>query len=167
MRVILLMMLVSATAVAADVRMAIDKVPEKKLFNAGEFNIDGYGTASILNAQRSKDDVVLGAGLGASYWFTRGFGAGLRAESDNTAHSLVDRGIGRLQVRAPLWDRVAPYGFLDGIFDFERDKWSAGAGGGLEFRFYKGLGVFGEAGLAVNTEGEGRMRGAAGMRLSF
>jgi hypothetical protein len=50
---------------------------------------------------------------------------------------------------------------------FERDRWQAGAGGGLEFRFNKYIGTFGEAGLNVDTEGVGKMMGAVGIRLAF
>lgn len=145
------------------------KIDEKaaKLFRSGEFNLDLYGVGTIGNEKRTPEDVNLGGGIGATYWITRGFGLGVRGESEDTHHSVVDRGILRLSVRAPIWDRVAPYGYLDGAFDFERDGWHAGAGGGLDFRLVKGWGLFGEAGLQVDTKGEGQMRGAAGVRLNF
>lgn len=142
-------------------------IPEK-LFNGKEFSLDLYGTASLSNADRDPDHVRFGAGVGANYFFTRGLGFGLRGETDNAGHDFVDRAKGRVLFRAPLWDRIAPYGFVEGGFDFERDDWSAGAGGGLEFRFTRNIGVFGEAGLEMDTEdGAGRMRGNAGLRITF
>lgn len=136
-------------------------------FNAKEFSLDLYGTGSLSNADRDSDNIRFGAGLGANYFFTRGLGIGLRGESDNTGHSFVDRVKARALFRAPLWDRLAPYGFVEGGFNFERDDWGAGAGGGLEYRFGPRLGVFAEAGLEVDTGGSGLMRGTAGLRLTF
>lgn len=154
-------------AVAAEPVLNLETEPADQLFRAGEFNLDLYGVGTLGNSSRDPDDVNLGGGIGGTYWITRGFGIGGRAESEDSRHSVVDRGIVRLTVRAPLWDRVSPYGYLDGAFDFERNGWQAGAGGGLELRIVQGWGLFGEAGLQVDTEGEGNMRGAAGVRLTF
>lgn len=138
-------------------------------FLAGEWNLDLYGTGALANESRSKDDLVFGGGLGASYWITRGFGLGAKVETDNLVggfeHSVFDRALGRVQVRAPLWDRVAPYGFVEGGYQFERNEWIAGTGGGLDFRLAKGWALFGEAGLQVTPEGHGSMKGVAGVRL--
>jgi hypothetical protein len=152
--------------------MAADKAPApppvaEPFYRAGEFNLDLYGTGSIGDSDRNPNNIRVGAGAGATYFFTRGLGFGFRGETDNAGHSFVDRATGRVIVRAPLWDRIAPYGYVDGTFNFEVDKWSAGAGGGLEYRFFRNVGVFAEAGLLVDTEGDGKMRGAAGLRLSF
>lgn len=136
-------------------------------FNAKEFSLDLYGTGSLSNADRDADNIRFGAGVGVNYFFTRGLGIGLRGESDNTGHSFVDRAKARGLFRAPLWDRLAPYGYVEGGFDFERDDWGAGAGGGLEFRLSKNVGFFGEAGLEVDTGGSGMMRGNAGLRITF
>lgn len=164
----LIAFLLMATAALAS---AADSTATHELFKAGEFNLELGGTAAIRNESRSKDDLNFGGAIGANYWLTRGFGFGLRAESEDTAHSLVDRAILRLAVRAPLWNTVAPYGFLEGGFDFEVDRWLAGAGGGLEWRpgpVLKGrVGLFAEAGLQVDPKGNGSMRGAAGIRLPF
>lgn len=138
-----------------------------KRFQSHEWNLDLYGTGQIANESRSKDDVALGGGVGLTYWVTRGLGFGLRGESTDLVHSAVDTGIGRVIVRAPLWDSVAPYGYASGGFDFERDQWSAGAGGGLDFRFFSGWSFFVEAGLDVTTRGEGSGKGAVGLRLLF
>lgn len=160
----------------ADHLQAADNAPLETIalspiFKAGEFNLELGGTATLRNESRNKDDLNFGAALGANYWFTRGFGFGLRGESEDTHHSFVDRAIARFSVRAPLWDTVAPYGYLEGGFDFEVDRWLAGAGGGLEWRpgpITKGrVGFFAEAGLQVDPRGAGSMRGAAGIRFPF
>lgn len=138
-----------------------------KKFQSNEWNLDAYGTGQIANESRSKDDLSLGAGVGLTYWVTRGFGFGFRGESTDLVHSAVDTGIGRLSARAPLWDTVAPYGYVDGGFNFEHNQWQAGAGGGLDFRFFNGWSFFAEAGLDVTTRGAGSGKGAVGLRLLF
>lgn len=147
------------------------QIETPKSFLAGEWNLELGGTARIDNEQRTSDAVDLGAGIAANYWLTRGFGFGVRGEIESLNHSTFDRAIARLQARAPLWDTVAPYGYIEGGFDFERNEWGAGAGGGVEWRpkaVLKGrIGLFGEAGLEASQTGVGRMRGAAGIRYPF
>ena len=144
---------------------------EEKHFNAKEWNLDLYAVGQIRNDSRDAHDTVLGGGLGMNYWITRGFGLGLSGETDNLPkgfeHSVFDRALGRVLVRAPLWDRIAPYGYCEGGYAFERNRWIAGAGGGLDFRLVKNWALFGEAGLQVTGEGEGGMKGKAGVRLCF
>lgn len=136
-------------------------------FGAGEFDLSLYGAGVIANESRSKDDVRYSGGIGATYWVTKGFGIGGLAELSDFKHSVIDLGMGRLSVRAPLWDTVAPYGFVDGGFHFEHNRWHVDAGGGLELRIAQGWGVFGEAGLGTTTRGEGYGLARAGIRLSF
>lgn len=145
--------------------------PAPQHFLAGEWNLDLYGTGTLANESRSKDDLVFGGGLGLNYWITRGFGFGLKGETDNLwggfEHSFFDRALGRVLVRAPLWDRIAPYGYVEGGYAFERNGWVAGTGGGLDFRLAKGWALFGEAGLQVDPDGHGAMKGEFGVRLCW
>ena len=144
---------------------------EPQVFLAGEWNLDLYGTGNLANESRSKDDVVFGGGVGLNYWITRGFGLGLKGETDNLVggfeHSVFDRALGRVLVRAPLWDRIAPYGYAEGGYAFERNRFIAGTGAGLDFRLAKGWALFGEAGLQVTAKGAGSMKGEAGVRLCW
>lgn len=146
-------------------------------YSAKEANLDVFAT---VQAQNLTDHPDLGAGVGVSYFITRGFGFGVRAVSYETRHSAIDQVEPRLIVRAPLWDRLAPYGYAAGTYSFERGRWGAGAGGGLEFRFTPRLAVFGEAGLHLETGtdvrvakhqtrslGRGSAVGAAGIRFAF
>jgi hypothetical protein len=158
-------------ALFARISSGAEAPPAPSHFLAGEWNLDLYGTARLANESRSKDDLVFGGGLGANYWITRGFGFGVRGETDNLVggfeHSVFDRALGRVLVRAPLWDRIAPYGYVEGGYQFERNRWVAGTGGGLDFRLAKGWGLFGEAGLQVDPEGHGSMRANTGVRLCW
>lgn len=142
---------------------------EPKAFNAHEFSLSLYGTGAIETDARAKEAIEVGTGIGADYFITRGFGIGARAELSDFSHSVVDRSSGRLIARAPLWDSVAPYGYVEGGFDFERDRLFAGAGGGVEARLQKWVklpvNVFGEAGLETTTRGEATGRVAAGVRI--
>ena len=140
---------------------------EPHAFNAKEFSLSLYGTGAIETDARAKEAVQVGTGIGADYFITRGFGVGARAELSDFSHSVVDRSSGRLTARAPLWDAVAPYGYVEGGFDFERDRLFAGAGGGVEARFTKRVGAFAELGLETTTRGEATGRAAAGIRLPF
>lgn len=119
---------------------------KKQNFNAGEFSVDAFGTLvrpGLTGAPR------WGMGLGADYFITRGFGFGARGVAYNTVESFVDEVDARLIFRAPLWDRVAPYGFVSGVYSFEGDCAGAGAGGGLEIKFTKAFGMFAETGIRV------------------
>lgn len=136
-------------------------------YRAGEFNVDLYGTGNLKNEQRDSKDLKFGVGGRVTYFLTRNLGVGLSGESENAGHSVFDLVQGRVTIRAPLNNSFAPYGFVQGGFLFERDRWEAGAGGGLEFRMTRYLGTFAEAGLNVDTEGVGRMIGAVGVRISF
>lgn len=119
---------------------------KKKNFNSGEFNIDAFGVLSrpdLTGAPR------WGAGLGVNYFVTRNLGFGARGTGYNTVESFVDEVDARIIFRATLWDQVAPYAFVSGIYSFEGDCAGAGAGGGIEFRFTKRLAAFAETGIRV------------------
>jgi hypothetical protein len=143
-----------------------EKVPNN--FRKG-FSVETFAAASAVDLTGKVD---IGGGAGLTYFFTRGFGAGVRAVSWNTTGHAVDELDARLIVRAPLWDRVAPYGYVEGTYnctrtDFDDGAWGAGAGGGLDFALAKHLHLFGEAGLRVDTKGKGQFIGAAGIKLPF
>lgn len=136
-------------------------------FRAEEFSLSLYGTGAIATEAREKEAISVGTGIGADYFITKGFGIGARAELSDFSHSVIDRTSGRLTARAPLWDAVAPYGYVEGGFNFEQDRLFAGAGGGVEWRINKHVGTFAELGLETTTRGEATGRAAAGIRLPF
>lgn len=140
---------------------------EPAAFNANEFSLSLYGTGAIATEARAKEAISVGTGIGADYFITKGFGIGARAELSDFSHSVIDRTSGRLTARAPLWDAVAPYGYVEGGFNFEQDRLFAGAGGGVEWRINKHVGTFAELGLETTTRGEATGRAAAGIRLPF
>lgn len=147
------------------------KLDDAQAFRAGEFSLSLYGTAAINTGARVKEAVSVGTGIGGDYFITRGFGVGIRSELSGFTHSVVDRSSARLIARAPIWDAVAPYGYTEGGFDFERNRVVVGAGGGIEWRLknlvHRDVAVFGEAGLETTTRGEAVGRCAAGVRIPF
>lgn len=169
-------LLLGFSAMAAE-PLGLNAVGEQQYFQAKELNVEAFGA---IQAQNLTDNPDWGAGVGVSYFITRGFGFGVRAVSYETRHSAIDQVEPRLIVRAPLWDRIAPYGYAAGTYSFEHGRWGAGAGGGLEYRFSPRIGVFAEAGLHLETGtdvrvskrrteslGRGSAVGAAGIRFSF
>jgi hypothetical protein len=134
-------------------------------FEAGDFDLSLYGKGTLHASARSEDDIEFAGGLGGTYWITRGLGIGGVAELADFRHSVFDQASGRVTVRAPLWDTIAPYGFGEAGYDFELERVTVATGGGIEFRFAEGWGVFGEAGLGLTTRGEGYGLARAGLRL--
>ena len=111
------------------------------LYQADELSFDLFASGSagkyiIKNPSttRIRQDGQLGAGVGISYFFTRNFGAGLEAYSENTTGTFIDSASGNLTLRFPLGQGgLAPYVFGGGGQQFDKTKlWFGQAGGGLE-----------------------------------
>jgi len=138
-------------------------------FRANEFSIDLYTAA---NAKDLTGQINYGGGVGANYFFTRGFGAGARVTAWNTTERFIDEISARLIARAPLWDRVAPYGYVEGVYEattvdkFKNGHWGAGAGGGIEVALGP-VHLKAEAGLRVDTDGRGSFQGTGGITIPF
>lgn len=160
--------LIAAMLLICSAGYSQQRIPiQEDYFYAGQWNLDLYGTGSLKNDPKDDKDLRFGAGAGVTYFFTKQLGLGVRAESESTAHSVFDFVAGRVTFRAPISATISPYGFVQGGFRFERDAWEAGAGAGLEFKFKPNLGVYGEAAIASDIDGHGKLLGAAGVRLSF
>lgn len=139
--------------------------PEKTaFFNGGEINVDALG---VLSRPDLDGAPVWGGGVGLSYFITKGLGVGARGISYDNGGLFLDEVEARIIFRAPLWDRIAPYGYVSGIYAFEAEQAGAGAGGGLEFRFTRMIAAFGETGLRVTTKGANEWQTCAGIRLVF
>ncbi len=145
-------------------------------YQAQEVSVDLFGSGSLgqttlehLSGSRIKHDGRLGAGAGVNYFFTRNFGVGVDAYTENAGHSFVDSASANLIVRFPLGDSgVSPYVLGGGGHQFDPiDLWYGQAGAGLEYRFTHSVGIFVD-GRYVFTDGTpnyGLFRG--GVRLTF
>jgi len=155
----IMLVLSSLTALAAE--------PAAKVvrnFNEHEISIDAFGVLSrpdLTGAPR------WGEGIGLNYFVTRGLGFGVRGVAYGLEGVFVDEVEARIIFRAPLWDRIAPYGFVSGVYVFDGEQVGAGAGGGLEFRFTPHISAFGETGVRISTDGANDWQTSAGVRFIF
>ncbi len=145
-------------------------------FAAKESSLDLFGSASAgqqtvdhLSGLRINRDLRLGAGAGLNYFFTRNFGLGADAYSENISHSFVDSTSMNLIGRLPLGNSgFAPYAY--GGFGRQFDPagvWFGQAGAGIEFRFTNKLGTFIDA-RYVFTDGTSNYGlGRIGIRCTF
>jgi hypothetical protein len=148
-------------------------------FNEREFNLDIAAVYTV--SQTGPLDDSWGGGAGISYFFTRYIGLGVEGyivDADSfPSHDRRRRGgsdivgavNGNLILRLPLDElRLAPYVFGGGGALFNSDTRGQGhVGGGLEYRFTRSVGVFGE-GRHVwleNANNYGLFR--AGVRFAF
>jgi hypothetical protein len=146
------------------------------LFRAEEFTLDLFGSVSIgqetinnLSSERVEDNGRLGLGLGGNYFFTRNIGIGADAYTENTQHSFVDNTSGNLIIRFPI-DRIhlAPYIYGGAGYQFDPSGlWFGQAGGGLEVRFTRNVGLFADARYVFTDETQNFGMGRLGVRFGF
>ena len=148
----------------------------EELFRAHETSIDIFGTASLneekfnhATSNSVQKDGRLGAGAGINHFFTRNFGIGGDAYSENANHVFIDNASANLIFRAPIDSiRLAPYAYAGGGYQFENsDRAFAQAGGGLEFRFTKCFGVFADARFVFINDAKDYGVGRLGVRFLF
>ena len=163
----------SLTALAA---MGESQQPAPYLFRANEWNLDLFGSVSVgqetidhISDERVRDDGRLGAGFGVSYFFSRNWGLGGDAYSENTQHSFFDDASGNVIFRIPI-DKIhlAPYVYGGAGRKFDATEvWFGQAGAGLELRFTHGFGIFADARYVMTDETANFGLGRLGVRLSF
>ncbi len=155
---------------------AQSNIREDSIFRANETSLDLFGSVSVgqetinhISGNRVVDDGRLGAGVGLNYFFTRYFGMGGDAYTENTGHRFVDNASGNLIGRFPIESiHLAPYVYGGGGRQFDPSKvWFGQAGGGLEFRFSPHVGLFADARYVFTDGTKNFGLGRLGLRLSF
>ena len=145
-------------------------------YRAGELSLDGFGSASLgehtinhLSGNRVRENTRFGAGAGINYFITRNIGIGGDAYSENTTGAFVDSASGSLILRLPLGQSgFAPYIFGGGGYQFDMAKQAfVQAGGGMEYRFTRHVGVFIDARGVVPREVKYYGVGRLGLRFAF
>ena len=153
--------------------MSLDR---SALYHANELSVDLFGSGSVgqqtidhLSGDRLDHNGRLGAGAGLNYFFTRHFGIGGDAYTENTAHNFVDSVSGNLIGRLPLGHSgIAPYIFGGGGYQFDQVAQKfAQAGAGVEFRLTNHAGFFVDARYVFADRTDNYGVGRAGVRLSF
>lgn len=130
-----------------------------------------YADAGLALRTPNFSDGTYGYFAGVGYQITRHWAADIRLTHeglDADGSAIQDIG-GRLVARMPF-DFVAPYTFLGGTFDLERDEWRLQPGGGIEIGLTKkltGLRLFAEGGLDATLDGRSGYVFAGGIRLRF
>lgn len=172
-----LLMLAATPAFSADqMTTSVHNSDHGEKYRAMETSLDVFGTGSIrqetinnLNGIRYRDDVEQGAGLGVNHFFHRNFGVGAEAYAEDTERHFIDKASASFIARFPLGESgFAPYAYVGGGRQFDPIELSfAQAGGGLEYRFTREVGIFTD-GRYVLTDGakdHGLVR--VGLRLVF
>jgi hypothetical protein len=137
-----------------DRTMVVDRSDDRSWigYHENELNFLVFGTGTVgrdtlanPSRRRIERDGQLGAGLGLNYFFHRYVGIEGYAYSESTGgdHFVDDVG-GNLIVRLPIGESgVAPYAFGGGSRQLDPIiQWTLDAGGGIEWRFARHMGVF-------------------------
>src|ERR1700722_9727033 len=153
-----------------------DNASDYRFYRAQELSLDLFGAGSIgqqtidhLSGNRLDHNTRLGAGAGVNYSFCRYLGIGGDAYTENTARNFVDSTEGNLIGRLPIGHTgLAPYVFGGGGYQFDEVAQKfAQAGGGVEFRFCRHVGVFVDARYVIADKTDNYGVGRAGLRFSF
>jgi hypothetical protein len=146
------------------------------VFLAHETTLDLFGSLSVgqetidnLSRERVEDNGRLGAGVGLNHFVSRHVGVGLDAYTENTQHSFVDNASANLIIRFPFDSvHLAPYAFGGAGYQFDpTGLWFGQAGGGLDVRFTKKLGLFVDARYVFTDETQNFGVGRLGLRIGF
>ena len=150
--------------------------PDDRLFRSQELSVDLFGTLAEneeffdhATGTTFKKNGRLGAGAGATLFFSRYVGISGDAWSENTSGRFVDNASGNLVLRLPF-DAVhlAPYIFGGGGYQFDPANESfAQAGGGLDIRVTAHWGFFVDARYVIPRTRDNFGLGRAGIKIVF
>jgi hypothetical protein len=142
---------------------------EESCFGDTEFQLDIFGSYTDNRGEGYEDG--LGGGIAANFFFARYIGIGVDGNIyDGDVNGVWDFS-GRLIVRYPIEMGsfcIAPYAFgggglrTDGILE---GTWHAG--GGLEWRATRNIGIFGEGRYTWADEQEDAAQARLGVRFVF
>jgi hypothetical protein len=144
-------------------------------YQQGEVTVDTFATHTFAMKSPSSDlhthDGVWGYGLGGSYFFHRNFGLGAEAvvlngrEPSSTTINEINFS---LTARVPIGDTgFAPYVNVGAGRNIENGEYLGHAAAGLEFRFLKHFGVFGEGRYQWVRQASDSAQVRAGLRFAF
>jgi hypothetical protein len=147
-----------------------------RAYRQNEFTIGVFGTGSVgentvkhPSLNRVNRDGELGLGIDVQYFFHRYLGVQVDGYTESTHHNWVDNIDADLVARFPLANSgVALYAMggggrqLDPVY-----QWTLNAGGGVEWRFTRNVGVFVDARYVWADETKDYGLGRLGLRFGF
>lgn len=138
-----LIILVATNAVT----IAAEAEADASRYKAGEFSVDTFGTVITDDFANER----LGYGVGLNYFFTRQLGIGLETRTERLDSELT---FGANAIyRIPIY-KTAPYVFAGAGYSWKTEQPNISVGAGLEHRFTEHFGIFGDARLLKDVEGE-------------
>jgi len=141
-----------------------------------EFNIDLFGSGALgaqtvenLNGDRFRHRALWGGGGGATFFFLKYLGVGGDFDADTHSGRFLDNASGNVYLRLPIYNTgLAPYIFGGGGYQFEDVRQGFGDGGvGLEYRFCRHVGIFGDGRWVLPEHTQDYAEVRAGVRISF
>ena len=154
------MVMAAAVALLSGVRAKADDADQGHLFHNNEVSLDLFGT--YLNQERHLSKIFdtsirhgnFGGGVGLNYFPIQFVGVGVDTSFQTRQSDIVDHVAGNLILRLPIEvAHLAPYIFGGGGHKFDPiDQSFADAGVGLEVRFTRNIGMFGDVRYVWNTQ---------------
>lgn len=146
------------------------------MYRAMETSLDIFGTGSVgqetiddITGFRYDEDLELGVGVGLNHFFTRNFGLGVEAYTEDTERHFVDSASANFIARFPIGESaLAPYVYVGGGRQFDPiELWFGQVGAGLEFRFTAKWGTFVDARYVITDGADDHGLARVGLRLVF
>lgn len=140
---------------------------DNAFYRACEWQLDVFGGVGSKDFDNFGDPSEGFAGLGLTFYPSLNFGIGVSGAADRFHEDVADAVAWDLYARVPI-GRAAIYA-LGGVSHSARhwDRLSAQGGGGLEYRFSKHVGIFGETRAINDMDGNWRPSSRGGLRFSF
>lgn len=171
MKILFTLLLTTAIALSAE------PPAQPEYYKANEVSLDAFG---YLKTQ-DFDDERTGAGIGLNYFYTKNWGIGIEGSAGNTHGIFVESARLNLLYRIPI-NKSAIHIFAGAGADFcvppeahaaplskedEGERFAFDFGTGVEHRFSKHLGIFGDVRFD-KLEGRGAQAiGRIGIRIPF
>lgn len=143
-----------------------EKETSLDIFTSGSINQE---TIDDITDIRYNDDVEFGIGVGLNHFFTRRFGIGVEAYSEDTEQHFIDKASANLFARFPIGDSgFAPYIYGGGGRQFDPIELSfAQLGAGVEYRFTPKVGLFLDGRYVLTDGADNHGLARLGLRLAF
>jgi hypothetical protein len=136
--------------------------------DGGELFKDRETSLSIFGGWVDKDDSKFAPGIGITHFLTPHWGFGAMTHWDNYDGTFIDNVSGEGYFRYPLRGMsLAPYAVASIGYSFETDETFESIGGGVEWRFHKSWGAFGDVRWQINNDTDDGVAVRLGVKLLF